>query len=44
MQQMRLATALCHHNQLSSGLPITGSKTNSWKKFIKENPTRAKGI
>ena len=39
-----LATALCHYNQLNSGIPVSSSKTNSWKKFIKENPKRAKGI
>jgi crossover junction endodeoxyribonuclease RuvC len=39
-----LATALCHYNQMKSGLPISGTSSNNWKKFIKENPGRAKGL
>lgn len=39
-----LATALCHYNQLRFGASITQSKTNSWAKFIKNNPGRAKGL
>lgn len=36
-----LATAVCHYHQLSSG-GISKSKTNNWKKFLKENPHRVK--
>lgn len=36
-----LATAVCHYHQLSSG-GISKGKSNSWKKFIKENPERIK--
>lgn len=39
-----LATAMCHFHQIKSGGRIIPSKGNSWKKFIKENPGRAKGI
>ena len=33
-----LAVAFCHHLQF--GAPISTSKTNSWKRFIAENPDR----
>ena len=40
-----LATAFCHYHQMKSGgLTRSGSKANSWKKFIKENPKRARGL
>jgi crossover junction endodeoxyribonuclease RuvC len=35
-----LAVALCHHYQSCNGLQLP--KTNSWKKFISENPGRIK--
>jgi len=34
-----LATAVCHYQQISGG-QVSKSKTNSWKKFMKENPGR----
>jgi len=34
-----LATAVCHHQQISNGRIIPNGG-NSWKKFIKENPNR----
>jgi len=37
-----LATAMCHFHQMTTCLPIGGSKKNSWKAFIKANPGRAK--
>ena len=36
-----LAIAMCHYYQLSSPLAGTG-KTDSWKKFLSENPDRVK--
>ena len=36
-----LATAVCHHQQISNGRPITKSG-NSWKKFISDNPQRVR--
>ena len=36
-----LGAAVCHYQQLTSGLSQK-STTNSWKKFIKENPGRVK--
>jgi len=36
-----LATAMCHYQQISGG-QVSKSKTNSWKKFLKENPDRIK--
>ncbi|MBT8233128.1 MAG: crossover junction endodeoxyribonuclease RuvC [Saprospiraceae bacterium] len=36
-----LAAAICHHHQISSG-GVSIPKTNSWKKFLKENPGRIK--
>lgn len=38
-----LATAVCHHHQISSG-GISLPKGNNWKKFMKENPGRVKGL
>lgn len=37
-----LATALCHYHQISHG-GVRTSSGNSWKKFLKENPSRVKG-
>ena len=34
-----LAAAVCHQHQLKNGA-LNGLKTNSWKKFLKENPGR----
>ncbi|NNE27660.1 MAG: crossover junction endodeoxyribonuclease RuvC [Saprospiraceae bacterium] len=34
-----LAVAVCHQHQISNG-GIGGTKTNSWKKFLKDNPNR----
>lgn len=36
-----LATALCHYQQITS-MQGTGSRSNSWKKFVKDNPDRIK--
>ena len=36
-----LAVAVCHQHQISNG-GIGGAKTNSWKKFLKDNPNRIK--
>lgn len=36
-----LATAMCHYQQISGG-QVSKSKTNSWKKFLKENPERVR--
>ena len=36
-----LGAAMTHYHQLSSGGTIK-TKTNSWKKFLKENPSRIK--
>ncbi len=36
-----LATALCHYHQIKSGRPVSSSSSNSWKKFVQDNPKRA---
>lgn len=38
-----LATAVCHHQQISGG-GLGKTKTTSWKKFLSENPNRIKSV